>query len=90
MEPILRDNDIALVDVSRRDLKKLNERMVAVRIGDGVTIKWLRYAGKFFQLAPQNTSLRHEIRILTEDDDWSIVREVVKWIGEPPPPMRKG
>jgi len=80
----------ALVDVSRRDLKKLNERMVAARIGDSVTIEWLRKAGKFFQLVPQNTSLRHEIRILTEDDNWSIVGEVVKWIGEPPPPRRKG
>ncbi len=89
MEPLLRDKEIAFLDVSRRDLSKLEGRMVAVRIGDGVTIKWLRHSGRFYQLVPENNSLRHEIKIMSEDDDWSIVGEVVKWIGEPPPPTAR-
>jgi SOS-response transcriptional repressor LexA len=90
MTPMLREGDIVLLDVKQRDAKKLNECMIAARVGDGVTIKYLRKNGKFYQLVPQNTSPRHEIRILTEDDDWSIIGKVVWRMGPPPEPPRRG
>jgi SOS-response transcriptional repressor LexA len=88
MSPVLHDGDIVIVDVSKRDVKKLVGSMVAARVGDGVTIKYLRKSGKFHQLVPQNTSPRHEICIMSEDDDWAIVGEIVKIIATPPQPLK--
>lgn len=88
MAPIVRDGDLVMVDVTKRDPKDLVEAMVAARVGDGVTIKYLRREGKFWQLVPQNTSPRHAIRVLTENDDWAVVGEVVKCISNPPKPRR--
>jgi SOS-response transcriptional repressor LexA len=84
MSPIIEDGYIVLVDTSQRDPGRLIGSMVAAREDDAVTIKWLRKEGKFYQLVPQHTSVRHPVRILTPDQDFGIVGRVIKWIGEPP------
>jgi transcriptional regulator with XRE-family HTH domain len=84
MEPVLMDGWIAIIDTSKRDPEKLVGCMVAVKTDDHLQLRWLRRGRNFFQLVPQNTSLRHEIRVLAPGEDWEIIGEVVKWIGEPP------
>lgn len=83
MLPVLHTGFIVLVDTAQRDVAKLVGKMVAARDENGVTIKWLRKQGKMYLLVPQNTAPQHEVRIITEADDVSIVGEVVKWIGQP-------
>lgn len=89
MIPVLREGDIVLIDVARRDPRKLVDKMVAARVSDGVTIKWLRSYKKFYMLVPQNTAVRHPVRVLEPSDDWGIVGEVVRWIGYPAQSKRK-
>jgi SOS-response transcriptional repressor LexA len=90
MSPFLETGYVVLIDVASRSPERLAGRMVAAREGDGLTIKWLRKQGDgVYLLVPQNTSLRHQIHIMHADGDWSIVGEVVKWIGEPPPPPKR-
>jgi SOS-response transcriptional repressor LexA len=84
MSPIIEEGYIALIDIAQRDPRRLIGTMVAAREGDGVTIKWLRKEGEYFQLVPQNTSLRHPVRVLTAESDFGIVGRVIRWIGEPP------
>ena len=81
MSPILEDGYIVLVDVSQRDPEKLIDRIVAASNGDGVTLKWLRRYEDTYMLVPQNASSRHPVRIIRGHGDWSIIGEVVKWIG---------
>lgn len=83
MAPIIDDGYIVIVDTGQRDPKKLLNRMVAARDGDGVTIKWLRRDVGVYLLLPQNISPRHQVRVLSSDAGHGIVGEVVKWIGEP-------
>jgi SOS-response transcriptional repressor LexA len=83
MSPILQEGYIALIDTSRRDVKSLENCMVAARDGDGVTLKWLRKQGQMYLLVPEYTSQRHPVMVWTNSDDKAIVGEVVKWIGEP-------
>lgn len=83
MSPIIEEGYIVLVDTSQRDPNKLINEMVAAREDGGVTIKWLRKAGKFFHLMPQHTSVRHPVRIIAPGDDFGIVGKIIKWIGEP-------
>jgi SOS-response transcriptional repressor LexA len=84
MFPIIRDGYIVVLDTARRDAKKLTDQMVAVREGDGVTIKWLRRDGDIYLLVPQNVSLRHPVRVMRPEGDFSIVGLVVKLIGDVP------
>jgi SOS-response transcriptional repressor LexA len=84
MSPMISPDTIVLVDVAQRDAEKLVGRMVAAREGDGVTIKWLRKDQDIYMLVPQYASLRHPVRIIRPEGDFSIVGVVVKWIGEPP------
>ncbi len=90
MSPILESGYIVLVDTATRRPESLDGKMVAARDGDGVTIKWLRRQNAdMYLLVPQHTSPRHQVQVLQAHGDWSIVGEVVKWIGEPPPPPKK-
>jgi SOS-response transcriptional repressor LexA len=84
MADILLDGYIVFVNIHSRDPRRLIGHMVAAAEGEGVTIKWLRKSGKNFVLMPQHISLRHEVRVLREDE-LRIIGEVVKFIGYPPP-----
>lgn len=83
MSPVLEANYIALIDCSRRNAIDLINKIVAARDGDGITVKWLRREDGFYLLVPENTDLRHPIKVLKAEADCSIVGEVVKWIGTP-------
>jgi len=85
MAPIICDGYLVIVDAAQRDPKSLVGQMVAAREGDGVTIKWLRKDKDTYLLVPQHVSPRIPVRVMREEDDWSIVGVVLKWIGYPPP-----
>lgn len=90
MEPSLRNGFIAIVDVAKRNPRELVDQMVAARDEEGgVTVKYLRKQGKLYLLVPENTSLRHPVRVIQPGDDVGIVGAVVKWIGEPPPARKR-
>lgn len=89
MSPILETGYVVLIDITQRDPAKLVDRMVAASNEHGVTIKWLRKQDDIYLLVPQNTSPRHPVRVITSHGGWSIVGEVVKWIGAPPPPPKR-
>jgi SOS-response transcriptional repressor LexA len=84
MSPILETGYVVIVDVASRSAENLVGHMVAAREGDGITIKWLRRDGKTYLLVPQHTSPAYPVKVM-RPDDFSIVGEVVKWIGYPPP-----
>ena len=83
MLPILFDSYVVVVDTAQRDPKRLTSKIVAARVGDGVTVKWLRKHGGIYMLVPQNTSARFPITVLKEDEDCGIVGAVVTWYGFP-------
>ncbi len=90
MSPILETGYVALVDTTQRKASSLVNRMVAARDGDGITIKWLqKQSDNLYLLVPQRTSQRHQVQIMRAEGEWSIVGEVVMWIGQPPPTKRK-
>jgi SOS-response transcriptional repressor LexA len=84
MAPIINDGNVVIVNIRQRDPAKLVERMVCAREGDFVTVKWLRRDGNTYLLVPQHTSPAYPVRIMRRVGDFSIVGEVVKWIGYPP------
>lgn len=43
MSPVLQPGDIVAIDHAERDPETLNGKMVAFRIDEGVTVKWLKY-----------------------------------------------
>jgi transcriptional regulator with XRE-family HTH domain len=83
MSPVLENGYIALVDTSKHEPEQLVDRMVVARERDGVTLKWLRYTDGIYMLVPQNTSIRHPVHVIRPGGEWSIVGEVVNWIGWP-------
>ena len=88
MSPILESGYIAIIDVSQRDPQLLERHMVLARVGDGVTVKWLRKNGDTYLLVPQHVSQRHEVQVVRPGET-ELLGAVVKWIGEPPPMKRK-
>lgn len=88
MSPILNDGYVVIIDTAQRDPARVINRMVAAREDEGITIKWLRSQDEVMMLVPQHVSLRHPVRVLRAEGNFSIVGVVVKWIGEPPPPRR--
>jgi SOS-response transcriptional repressor LexA len=85
MAPIIQTGYIVVVDAQQQDAKRLVGKMVAAREGDDVTIKWLRKDGDLYLLIPQHTSPAYPVRIMRPDGDFSVIGEVVKWVGYPPP-----
>ena len=84
MSPILESGFLVLIDVARRDPKYLAGKMVAARNGDGVTVKWLRkQSDDLYLLVPQNTAPQFPIVAMQAGDGWSIVGEIVMWLGTP-------
>jgi SOS-response transcriptional repressor LexA len=84
MSPLLEEGYIALVDVAQQKPEELEGRMVAARHQDGgVTIKWLCGPGPgLYLLVPQNTS--HLIEVIDRGSQWTLVGEIIQWIGFPP------
>ena len=85
MSPILENGYLAFIDVAVREPAKLVGKMVAARDGTGVTLKWLRKQSKLYLLVPQHTSPRHQVQVMQDEGEWSIVGEVIGWFGTPPP-----
>jgi len=83
MAPIIEEGYTVFVDTAKRDPKKLVNKMVAARDGEGVTIKWLRRDVGLYLLVPHNVTPRHPVRVLNSEPGWGIVGEVVKWVGQP-------
>lgn len=55
MAPILHDGALVAIDHSQRDPDRLHQKMAAVRVDDGVTIKWLeRTAAGTLRLVAEN------------------------------------
>ena len=55
MAPILHDGAIVALDHTQRDPLALNQKMVAARVEDGVTVKWLeRQPDGALRLVPEN------------------------------------
>jgi SOS-response transcriptional repressor LexA len=71
--------------VETRTASPFNKRMVAAREGDGGTIKWLLRDGDTWLLVPQHVTPRHQVRMVRPEIDFSIMGEVIKWIGQPSP-----
>jgi len=79
MEPVLPDGSICAVDLAQRDPKALLKKIVAARVDDGVTIKWLQLAKEVLVLRPENRE--HDTIVLHpgEDEDNPIVGQVTWW-----------
>lgn len=78
MAPVLHDGAIVAVDHTRRDPLALNQKMVAARYQDGVTIKWLeRRSEDTLLLVPENKS--HPVLTLPRSPDNPIVGMVAWW-----------
>ena len=81
MSPIVEDGALIVVDTSKRTLKDLLHRMVAVRVTDGIATYWLREDNGIFLLSPKTISQRQPIRVLRKEGRFSLVGEVVLVIG---------
>ena len=85
MAPIIDEGYTVFLDISKRDPKRLVNKMVAIKDGDAITIKWLRRDVGLYLLVPQTVSQRHPVRVLNMESGSGIVGEVVKWLGHPRP-----
>jgi SOS-response transcriptional repressor LexA len=83
MSPILETGYVVVIDISRTEPEQLVDRMVAVKVDDHLTIKWLRREPEsgIYMLVPQNASVRHPIRIFNAGSSMVLVGEVVNWTG---------
>ena len=77
MKPITNESTIAILDTLQKSPRLLVNKMVAVREGNEISIRWLRQDGKLYLLAPQQESLTNPIRQLRSEGDFSIVGAVV-------------
>jgi transcriptional regulator with XRE-family HTH domain len=84
MTPLILPGSIVFIDVSQRDPKQLVNAMVAARIEDGVTIKFLRKHKKMFLLVAYHVNPLYDVMPLSETDGDAIVGRVVGWFSEPP------
>jgi len=84
MHPILPDGSICAVDLAQRDPQVLLKKIVAARVDDGVTIKWLQLAKDVLVLRPENRE--HDTIVLHpgEDDENPIIGQVTWWWAHAP------
>lgn len=81
MAPIIQEGFLVLVDLhDRKELRMLENQIVAARNENGVVIKWLKKIGARYYLVSQNLEFPP---IEAKQNDYSIVGRVVKWIGSP-------
>jgi len=78
MVPILHDGALVAIDHSQRDPVTLQQKMVAARHEDGVTIKWLeRRAGNTWLLVPENK--QHPTLTLARSPENPILGMIAWW-----------
>jgi len=84
MERLLPDKSIVGLDLAQRDPRLLDNRIVAARVGDGVTIKWLRVHDDMLCLQPENQA--HKIICLHPNggDENPIIGRVTWWWAHAP------
>lgn len=82
MAPLLEPNFTVFVDISKRDPKKLLDKMVLAKDDEGVKIRWLIRDLGMYLLMPQDTQ-RHRMTELNTQKSHCVVGEVVKYIGHP-------
>lgn len=80
MSPVIKDNDIVIVDMFPRPVQSLNGKMVLARLSDGVTIKMLQVEGERCILVPLNPSVDNPSYVMSEDSD-AVIGRVIRWIG---------
>lgn len=85
MSPILEEGYIVVINQDESDPKRLVGRMIAARVEEGLTIKWLRKDRDVYMLVPHHVSLRHPITVVAPGRSIEIIGTIVKWIGHPPP-----
>lgn len=72
-----------VIDTAQREPKRLVDKIVAARDGDGVTIKHLRRTGETFVLSAYNQQSSFPVTIFDEASGYSIVGVVTNWISFP-------
>lgn len=78
MTPILDDGAIVAVDHTQRDPLALNQKMIAARLEDGVTVKWLeRQPDGALRLVPENKN--HPTLTLPRSSENPIIGLVSWW-----------
>lgn len=83
MAPLLPDGAIVGLDLAARDPRQLDGRIVAARIEDGVTIKWLELGDGVILLRPENRE--HKTLCLHPGpDDAPIIGRVTWWWAHSP------
>lgn len=89
MSPTLLDGYVVVVNMAQKDPKRLLKSPVAARNSDDeVVVRYLReISGQRgnYVLVPQHTSPRFEVLPASPDRGWSILGEVLFWLGFPPP-----
>lgn len=82
--PIVSEGDIVLIDVSRRDPRRLVDEIVAERAGRSIKVKWLRELGGMFVMLPHigrpPEEVKRETKVIQGRGDQDIMGAVVGWI----------
>lgn len=68
MAPLIPDGALIAVNHERRDPRHLEGKIVVARVGEGVTVKWLRSQHGQLMLVPQNVAA-HGVTLLADTDD---------------------
>lgn len=82
MSPILKNGDIVAIDHSQKSPDLLDGKIVAFRVDEGVTIKWLKYKPEkemVLGLPENHAEVDHLVLLKGEEIDTGIVGRVVWW-----------
>jgi SOS-response transcriptional repressor LexA len=80
MEPILSQNDIVCVNLSRRDPTELHNGIIAAMIDGGVTVKYFRMVENTALLIPENMKEYNPTSHSIDELDLLIVGMVEWWL----------
>lgn len=82
MDPVIASGSLVFVDAHQRDPEMLVDKLVVVRIGNGVAARFLRKHRQFF-LVPYSVTNMNPVLPLESGSDQTIIGEVVLWVTSP-------
>lgn len=80
MQPLISDGSIVLIDTAQREPKRLVNKIVAARDGEGITIKHLRQDGDTYMLVAFNQQSSFPATVFDEEHGYAIVGVVLNSI----------
>lgn len=81
LSPLLEEGYLAIVDSSNQEWKSLQGKLVAVKVKDGVIIRWLHHDGVHDVLDAERRSGKNWRITVSNRSEYEMVGRVISWVG---------